>query len=117
MRIVHEKTGFIGNQRASMCDSCVCYCVPEGSVVFTLRLDSSQGALQGRWQMASVGRGSVPGADTPAASRQSIPKPQGGFLGHTHLTQGADRQVNLKHTAGALTNTCRHTLISTHVDM
>lgn len=28
----------------------------------TLRLDSSQGALQGRWQMASVGRGSAPGA-------------------------------------------------------
>ena len=45
---------------------CVCGTVLQRGLLFlldTLRLDSSQGALQGRWQMASVGRGSVPGAE------------------------------------------------------
>lgn len=61
-------------------------------------------------------QGLGPRCRAPAASRQSSTWPQGGFLGHTHLTQGVGRQVNLKHTAWALINTCRHTLITTHVD-
>lgn len=103
--------------RSSVCDSCalcsrgVCYFCSTLS-----RLDSLQGALQGRWQMASVGRGSAPDVHTQAASMQSSTQPQGGFLGHTHLTQVAGKQVNLKHAAGAIINTCRHTLITTHVD-
>lgn len=51
----------------------------------------------GSWQ------GPCPRRHTPAASRQSSTQPQGAFLGLQHLTQGAGRQVNPKHTAGAPT--------------
>lgn len=98
---------------------CVSECVPEGSVVFFPRY-SPPGLLTRRaartladgecWQ------GPRPHHHTPAASRQSSTQPQGAFLGHMHLTQGAGRQVSLKHTAGALINPCRYTLITTDVD-
>ena len=93
------------------------YCVPEGSVIFAqhsppglLTRSTARTLADGEcWQ------GPGPRCCTPAASRQSSTQLQGGFLGHTHLTRVAGRQVNLKHTAGAIRNTCRDTP-TTHAD-
>lgn len=65
VRGVSEINVFVGTSVCPICVICVCATAFQRGLLFllnALRLDSSQGVLQGRWQMASVGRVSVPRA-------------------------------------------------------
>lgn len=95
--------------RTSACRDVICArplpCF-SGRLLFVLDTLSgllTRSAVQGHWQMVSAGWVSWPRRHSPAASGQSSTQLQGGCLGHTHLqTQGAGRQVNLKHTCKSM---------------
>lgn len=116
MRRVSEMNVFVGTSVCScvcvlLCSRGVCCFCSTPSACTRLTRSTARTLADGEcWQGLGLR------CRTPTASRPNSTQPRGGFSGHTHLTQGAGRQVNLKHTAGPLINTWRHTLIATHAD-